>query len=378
MDCHNTNTSPTPQEILRDAFSITLTRNERPKPIVSIGKGSFGTIYTQIGTLSVFKIRSGIDQTTYPLALWDELLCHNDIHKAIQAHLRIGLNIHIPKPFNFITAKNNDFWDILAHQFPEPQQPCDLLEAERIPPAPEQVRNALIDLFCPEKLRQAARDSSENKDCLIRLYLGREKHSPRYRFGFKLRNFPLHLNQMRDLDLDTKYFARAMAEALAVIHWVARYDAKDIEFVAGGRPRAEMQELPSHEELKCLPPRSQIFPHRPGYDFGKRVLHLWCLDFNQCKTITLDDSGVAQCVYAFIENDPYYPRPRRDQTELWEVFACRYEEISREVLERSTRFEFSGYKDNHLIIERNLPEKFLAGVERHYAALALKQADAHS
>jgi hypothetical protein len=377
MDCHNTNTSPTPQDILREAFSIRPVRDEDVEPLVSIGKGSFGTIYSQNGTSSVFKMRTGIDQHAYPLALWDELLCLNDIHKAIQAHLRIGLNIHIPKPFNFIRAQDNDFWDINAHRFPAYQQPCDLLEAERIPPAPAQVRNALIDLFCPEKLRSAARESVENKDCLIRLYLGREKHSDGYHFGFKLRNFPLHLNQMRDLDLDTKYFARAMAEALAVIHWVARYDAKDIEFVAGGRPRVEMQDLPCREEMRSLPPRSQIFPHRPGFDFGERVLHLWCLDFNQCKKITLDDRGVAQCVDAFIENDPYYPRPRRGQTDLWEAFACRYKEVSREVLERSTRFELSNYRDNHLIIDRKLPEKFLAGVERHYATLVLKQADLH-
>jgi hypothetical protein len=48
---------------------------------------------------------------------------------------------------------------------------------------------------------------------------------------FSLRNYPLHLNQMGDLGLEVLAYVRYMGEALTLIHWGARVDANDVEFV---------------------------------------------------------------------------------------------------------------------------------------------------
>lgn len=46
---------------------------------------------------------------------------------------------------------------------------------------------------------------------------------------------------MEDLGLDTQTFALAMANALAIMHWQAKIDAADVEFVLGG-PSSEAED----------------------------------------------------------------------------------------------------------------------------------------
>jgi hypothetical protein len=46
---------------------------------------------------------------------------------------------------------------------------------------------------------------------------------------FSLRNVPLHIDQMETVGLDAKAYAETMAEALALMHWDARFDANDVE-----------------------------------------------------------------------------------------------------------------------------------------------------
>jgi hypothetical protein len=115
-------------------------------------------------------------------------------------------------------------------------------------------------------------------------------------------NLALHHNEMLQLGMDIMLLMRSIAQSLATNHWAARYDARDVEFVLGQRPS-----------------------HRPDdwalRDFGS----LWCLDFNQCRPITMDAKGVHACAAAFYDNDPYYPRPGDE--ELWPIFRYSYLQI---------------------------------------------------
>lgn len=102
-------------------------------------------------------------------------------------------------------------------------------------------------------------------------------------------------------------------------------DAADVEFVLGTAPEKLAVKA---VEIKNLPPRSST---AAPLNFKRRLVHLWLLDFNQCREITLDDRGVTQAINAYWQNDPYYPRPcspgHPDQA-IWDLFSMAYVEHS--------------------------------------------------
>lgn len=53
---------------------------------------------------------------------------------------------------------------------------------------------------------------------------------------FSLRNYKLHIDQVKSLQLNTDDYTRSMAGALAVLHWHTEVDGMDIEFVLGSSP----------------------------------------------------------------------------------------------------------------------------------------------
>jgi hypothetical protein len=115
------------------------------------------------------------------------------------------------------------------------------------------------------------------------------------------------------------------------------------------------QSPPLGLNLETLPPgqRTTWEANWDIKDFKTRVTHLWLLDFNRCKKINRDASGVSKAVRAFFANDPYYPRPCSNielDRKLWTVFASRY-------LERSAEF-FDDSKDE----DRELPRHFIDSV----------------
>ena len=93
-------------------------------------------------------------------------------------------------------------------------------------------------MLCPPAIQRDRRgflNRDDNRNCLFRIYLGRRatnRTRPASRFG--LRNFPLHVNEVEELKLDTAMCARMMAQTLAILHWAAEIDANDVEFVLGG------------------------------------------------------------------------------------------------------------------------------------------------
>ncbi|KAK0704831.1 zinc finger protein-domain-containing protein [Lasiosphaeris hirsuta] len=250
--------------------------------------------------------------------------------------------------------------------FPLPSQ---ALVTERILPLPKVIRHALMDKFCPEGLREAAKFSPLNNDCLACIYLGRRRNpdaplAP----NFSLRNFNFCPDQMLELELPVEEYTRAMAGCLALIHWDAHMDGYDVEFVLGsddeisytthvtqslGVDVEPIEQLPKHSDIEVL----------QRVNLQRRVTRPWVLDFNLCNRFPKDDTFILeheeelvnQLVLAFFENDPYYPLPLMEMDvdkKLWTIFRREYEKKAEEILGASETM-------------RHLPIKFLdACVER--------------
>lgn len=174
-----------------------------------------------------------------------------------------------------MAPKSNIFWDTFAHCFPAGTKvPYYGLLSERIFPLPLPVRTAIVDALCSKstrKQKEAFLEQSENKDCLVRLYLGR-RHDTSKSENIRLRNFPLHVNEMEDLKLNTEMYAVTMARALAVMHWTAGVDANDVEFVLGGSPSNKMIAHPTANEMQvCDPEDVHNLYH---FDYNHRSLSL--------------------------------------------------------------------------------------------------------
>ncbi|KAI1784387.1 hypothetical protein LXA43DRAFT_901731, partial [Ganoderma leucocontextum] len=116
---------------------------------------------------------------------------------------------------------------------------------------------------------------------MCRLYFGKELRPSAFVDPV---NFPLDaarydLLQDGDDDIPPKdEVAAGMGEMLAVIHWQAGYDARDVEFVIAGAP-------------------------------DSAAVRLYVIDFNQMRAFDRDKGDVAELVDGFFANDPYYPRP---------------------------------------------------------------------
>ena len=118
-------------------------------------------------------------------------------------------------------------------------------------------------------------------------------------------------------------YATAMADALAFLHWIARVDAGDVEYVlTPARGRAEAESAPFLGDV-CLV--SEAFgPHS-----------MWILDFDCCRRLEMSAAGIRRAAMCFWRNDPVYPRPgargERDQ-KMWEAFEERFLEMSDDML----------------------------------------------
>lgn len=285
-----------------------------------IGKGSCGTVWgTVFEKDHVFKREDGVSDRS----LRNDFEMHRRILRS--SRKLSSLQIQIPACDHFIPAENLTWWRENHQKFPpDYRAPCNLIQSQRIPPFSEATRQLLIQSFCPRGLVSEISASVSNKDCLIRPYLGRRR-TPRphnsSRFApFSLRNFPLHVDQMELLEISTNDMNRytmIMAEALAMMHWVAEVDGNDIEFVLappGSNSPEESTTRPSGAGLKI---KSEAL----------ETHSVWILDFDLCRQMEMNSKGVEQAVTAFWRNDPFYPRPGKDllrDRSLWAVFREHY------------------------------------------------------
>ncbi|KAI9760549.1 MAG: hypothetical protein M1840_002387 [Geoglossum simile] len=310
-----------------------------------IGFGQCGLVFEQPGRPIVIKIA----RRFFEESLWMDYRAHSRVMEAFYPDVIEGSTAKEPEcrvpRVHYFRTREDKWWNDHIQKFgftPQFALPTSALFMERILPIPKAAREALINVFCPERLRAAVKQDPVNRDCLVRLYMGRRRaeNTPEPQ-NFPLRNFNLFLDQMIHLDLPVGEYADALAEALALIHWMANVDGYDIEFILGSEP---MYQYP----WDCRPLRSEeVFDislpcstaDRAMVDFKKRITRVWVLDFNLCsvfKPTEVDSKAlVGHLVNAFFENDPYYPIPQATNPLdrlLWERFSKEYLRKSEEIL----------------------------------------------
>ncbi|KAI1377257.1 zinc finger protein-domain-containing protein [Hypoxylon crocopeplum] len=301
------------------------------RPYKEIGAGGCGAIYAQDGKPLALKLAKADDSD-----LWNDYSMHTLILENVKHY---DIEIRVPECYCFVPKddmtyfENNQALVIAAQNFSN--FPTNILATERILPLPEITRTRLIEKYCAERIKPIALVDPANRDCLVRVYLGSLQGKSGGTF-FSLRNFKLHFNHMIDLQLDVEEMASQIAEALAVMHWAARTDARDVEFVLGSSPEKLPLSTKSHAEILKMRPGTYTGPvTRDHEDFFHRQTELWLLDFNQVRAITMDEAGVAQAVQAAMTNDPYFPRPLQENADakrVWNQFEQSYLDMADEIL----------------------------------------------
>lgn len=214
---------------LGSVISTTSSFAERQDPdFREIGKGSIGVVYEHPGTTRCYKLPL-LDSSG---KLWNNYQIHTIVQEAfLKARLTIETEVWIPLAFWYANKDTSEFWDSNLDKFPFtetfPKKTRSVFCMERVPPIPQRFRHHLIDKYCPGD-KESAKSYAPNQDCLVRPLLGRRGRGSGT-LAFSLRNFPLHLDQFKELNLNVTHYVQAMAEAMAVLHGVAKVDAMDID-----------------------------------------------------------------------------------------------------------------------------------------------------
>ena len=298
-----------------------------------IGAGACGVVFAQDGTSSVTKLAKSDHKT-----LWNDFMMHSTIAYHFDAY-RFG-EVRIPACYFHVPKDDAEFFakhpSLVKAAEPVCNLPTTALVTERILPLPAPIQELLISLYCAPRIKAKAFADPANKDCLVRVYLGSSQGKSGGMF-FSLRNFKMHLNQMAAVGLDVEGLACRMAKALALMHWAAMTDARDVEFVLGSSSKKKVASL---EELRMLKPGSYTGPPSrkvDDKDFFHRTTELWVLDFNQVRNITLDKAGVDLAVEAVKINDPYLPKPLQKgllEKRLWNAFVTTYLCTSEDIIKQ--------------------------------------------
>ncbi len=322
-------------------------------PFRTIGLGSCGSVFEIPGT--EFAYKKGSNES----AIWNDYCLTNKVHNAV-TDIKTSLQAVFPEAAiprtplcrQFHPIDDEEFWTQNLHRFPAThrnRQPT--FRVGRILPLPQSVREALIEEYfdSEEGIQQEARDDQENKDCLVRVYMGeRETAAELTNVYDSLRNFPLKLNMMEDLGMEIEDLASEMAIGLAILQWQAQVDGMDVEFVLGSSVTMDSEEPRGYDDDSASPHRTV------DINFKRRTTHLWMFDFDKATKINLTSHDVTKkLVPAFLGNDPYYPRPQID-LDLWEDFCEVYLEASDVILQ--------GKGADQQV--RNLPQEFLDEVLR--------------
>ncbi|KAF5963304.1 triacylglycerol lipase II precursor [Fusarium coicis] len=308
-----------------EGVSHDLTIQSSPGKLSRIGTGCCGSVWADPdsskdnGTPSCIKREDGDPHRS----ITNEHFIHQLVVQSLQLNPQYARNFRIPLCRGFL-SKEDDGWSLVLPRLPPGSNPCNPLLSEKVQPLSEDVRKLLVSKFARGGSDQdAIINDKKNEHCLIRPYPGRRKKdwgSTNRSSFFSLRNFPLDLDRMIELGLDVQNYTKVMAEGLAFLHWVARIDANDVEFVLARS-------------------RSTLYS-RPYSPFDTTIFgthSMWIIDFDCCNPVTMDESGAATAAECFWRNDPYYPRPGSAETsdqELWCAFKDHYLEVSGEMLKK--------------------------------------------
>ncbi|EQB48468.1 hypothetical protein CGLO_12299 [Colletotrichum gloeosporioides Cg-14] len=301
-----------------------------------IGEGCCATIYA-LSPSSIAKVAKPNKQNE----LWNDFGAHLSVYEAISAVPTATL---VPKPAYYLHAQDVTTWRAAQAKKIPSREPNDVLCAERIPPLPRIIRNSLVEVFCPKEQTAEVLENKDNDACLVRLYLGRRRPSSLHaQAKFSLRNFELTLDKMELLGFNAMQFVAPIAEALVVVHWKAGSDGRDVEFVLGGPPERRISAegfgvLDSNLHMQRVTTWRKAGAVDEVAGLQQRCVYVWLLDFNQCSRIKADTQGVQMAADAYWDNDPYYPRPTKNddnhstEGKIWREFKRVYLAKAREIL----------------------------------------------
>ncbi|CAG8135580.1 unnamed protein product [Penicillium olsonii] len=279
---------------LRSVISTTssfsqLAQTSRNRPhlqqINQIGAGSQGVVFERAGKDSVLKKeRPG-----------NEILSSN-LTKEYTIHRRVSAAFDHYQPLTkceTIVPKGSTALEITVLM-------------QRILPLPKVVRRALIHHFITADIPQASALLADprNKHCLARVYLGKENGALSHESP--LRNFPLYLDDMKRIGIDTIELTSALGKAYATLHWGAGVNGDDIEFVLGTTVEQAVCGRQPHED---------------------RAIGLFLLDFGQCDIVDLSqESGTVYQAFkgAMLSGDNQHFIPHANQPELFAAFKKGY------------------------------------------------------
>ncbi|CAI7593600.1 unnamed protein product, partial [Penicillium bialowiezense] len=318
---------------------LMLTAHDQPnlQQINQIGVGLQGAVFEMVGSPSVIKKeKPGNEILLSNLEHEDKV--HRQVFDAFHRYQPLTKSeVLIPKALSFVRKKEEeDFWKEILPKLPrEYRARGDCMILQRILPLPKSTRRALINEYCTGDVNEASKllADPKNKHCLARVYLG-ENHGP-MNAESPLRNFPLYLESMRTIGVDTIRLAAALGKAYAILHWGAGVDGDDIEFVFG-----------TTEETSNTPKE-----HTP--EFQKRAVGLFLLDFGQCDTVDLGQD--CETVYqafkgAMVTGDNKCFIPRPTQPELFAAFKEAYSEAGNVILvdkRLDTRFDMKDFMQQY-------------------------------
>lgn len=287
------------------------TARNRPhlQQINQIGAGLQGVVFERVGTESVLK-KEKPGNETLSSNLRKEYTIHCQVSAAFDRYqLLTDSEALVPKALRFIPKTGDElFWEELLPKLPQEYRTRDnSMLLQRILPLPKVVRRALINEFITADVSQASALLADprNKHCLARVYLGKENGTLSHESP--LRNFPLYLDNMKQIGIDTIRLASALGKAYATLHWGAGVNGDDVEFVFGTTAK---------QALSGNPP-----------DFQHRAICLFLLDFGQCDIVDL--SQESEIVYqafkgAMVTGDNQRFIPHTNQSELFAAFKEGY------------------------------------------------------
>lgn len=298
-----------------------------------IGRGSCGSVFEVPEDARAVAIKKGAKTQS----IWND---YNLTNIAYNSHLGWSalLRQHfpdrrvprVPRARNY-NGPESEFWAASLERFPPGDQTKGAaFHLDRIFPVPDSAREDLVRQFFRNGAQEAALSNPDSGDCLIRVYLGQLNPQPPMDSSDSLRNFPLYLDQARALALDINAYAEEMALGLAILHWDAKIDSADTEFVIGCSNNSPFGDVhPDHESTQ--PPISNMSDSTTYEE-----TQLWMFDYDKCNKIDLNATGaeasaVKKILVAVTGNDPYFPHPTLDR-DLWQLFRAAYLKASALVI----------------------------------------------
>jgi hypothetical protein len=104
-----------------------------------------------------------------------------------------------------------------------------MLMMQKVPSWPLEAKKAVLKTIRRSKTPDQESESNESGDFLLHPYLGRRGQTGDR--GLSLPDLPIRVEQMEEMNMDIRAYARAMGEALAVMYWSAGIDAEGVEYV---------------------------------------------------------------------------------------------------------------------------------------------------